>query len=58
MSKTRTLALRLKRLPNSWVFGATWVMALLAMAAGAVRSDERVGVLLDTIASLAVLGGD
>jgi hypothetical protein len=53
MSKTRSLTHHLKRLPNSWVFGAGWVAALLAMAAGAARSDQRIGRLLDTLAHLA-----
>ena len=53
MSKTQSLTHHLKRLPNSWVFGAVWVAALLTMAAGAARSDARVGALLDTLARLA-----
>jgi hypothetical protein len=28
----------LKRLPNSWVFGAFWMVALFTMAIGAVRA--------------------
>ena len=51
MSKTQALT-RLKRLPNTWAFGLVWVIALLAMAAGAARTDERVGALLDTLSSL------
>lgn len=51
MSKTQALT-RLKRLPNTWVFGLAWVAALLAMAAAAARTDQRVGALLDTVASL------
>jgi hypothetical protein len=53
MSKTQTLTQQLKRLPNSWVFGAVWVAALLTMAAAAAQTDERVGALLESIASLA-----
>ena len=53
MSKTQFLTRQLKRLPNSWVFGAVWVAALLTMAAGAAQTDQRVGALLDTVASLA-----
>ncbi|NPC57117.1 hypothetical protein [Caenimonas soli] len=53
MSKTQSLTRRLKRLPNSWVFGAVWVAALLTMATAAAQNDERVGPLLDIIASLA-----
>jgi hypothetical protein len=30
-----------------------WVAALLIMATGAAQTDERIGALLDTIASLA-----
>jgi hypothetical protein len=52
MSKTQSLAHRLKRLPNSWVFGAVWVAALLTMAAGAAQSDERLVPLLDALARL------
>ena len=53
MSKTQSLTQKLKRLPNTWVFGAVWVAALLIMAAAAAQTDERVGPLLDIIASLA-----
>ena len=53
MSQTRTLADRVKRLPESWAFGALWIAALLVMAVGAARADERIGVVLEQIASLA-----
>lgn len=53
MSPTRTLAHRIKRLPDSWAFGALWIAALLVMAVGAARADERAAVVLDQIASLA-----
>ena len=52
MRKTQSLARQLKRLPNSWVFGVVCMAALLTMAAGAARTDERVGRLLDSIAGL------
>jgi len=53
MSQTRMLARRIKRLPDSWLFGVLWIAALLAMAVGAARADERVALVLDQIASLA-----
>ena len=53
MSKTQSLTRQLKRLPNSWVFGAVWVVALLIMGVAAAQTDERVGPLLDIITSLA-----
>jgi hypothetical protein len=51
MSKIQALT-RLKRLPNTWAFGLVWVAALLAMAAGAAQTDQRVGALLDTLSSM------
>jgi hypothetical protein len=56
MSPTRTLAHRIKRLPDSWAFGALWIAALLVMAAGAVQADERVAAVLELIASWAAPG--
>jgi hypothetical protein len=57
MSKTRALAHRISRLPNSWLFGVLWIAALLTMAVGAARADERVTAVLDVIASLRFLPG-
>ena len=33
-------ARRLRRFPDSWLFGAAWMAAMLLMVAGAVRASD------------------
>jgi len=33
-------ARRLRRFPDSWLFGAAWMTAMLLMVAGAVRASD------------------